>query len=128
MTAPRDIIARVARARGLKVEHVRHGGGRHRAHARPRHEAMWLLRRFTDLSLLDIGAALGGFDHTSVMYGIGKVWDACKADGAYQLELEALAKPAAVDLQLAAAVLDHARETYLAAVDRAARDMAKVAA
>lgn len=39
----------------------------------PRHIAMALMRELTDLSLPQIGKALGGLDHTTVMSGIKRI-------------------------------------------------------
>lgn len=35
--------------------------------------AMWLGKKYTNLSLGEIGANIGGKDHCTVLYGIGKV-------------------------------------------------------
>lgn len=37
-----------------------------------RHEAFWKLREFTCLSLPQIGRLMGGFDHSSILYGCRK--------------------------------------------------------
>lgn len=39
-------------------------------HARPRQCAMYLARRYTDLSLPQIGRCLGGRDHSTISHGI----------------------------------------------------------
>ncbi|MGN6565175.1 MAG: helix-turn-helix domain-containing protein, partial [Thermomicrobiales bacterium] len=38
----------------------------------PRQVAMYIMREETDRSLVDIGEALGGKDHSTVMHGIDK--------------------------------------------------------
>ncbi len=49
------------------------GRGRSRNVVLPRQVAMYLLREETDASLVEIGAFLGGRDHTTVMHGINKI-------------------------------------------------------
>jgi chromosomal replication initiator protein len=49
------------------------GRSRKREISTPRQVAMYLLREETDSSLVDIGRALGGRDHTTVIHGIEKV-------------------------------------------------------
>ena len=39
----------------------------------PRHVAMYLMRQETDASLLEIGQALGGRDHSTVLHGCEKI-------------------------------------------------------
>jgi chromosomal replication initiator protein len=42
--------------------------------------AMYLIREETDASLPQIGEVLGGRDHTTVMYGCGKIADLLETD------------------------------------------------
>jgi chromosomal replication initiator protein len=48
--------------------------------ALPRQVAMYLIRAETDASLPQIGHALGGRDHTTVMYGCDKISDLLETD------------------------------------------------
>jgi chromosomal replication initiator protein len=48
--------------------------------ALPRQIAMYLLRQEANVSLPQIGAALGGRDHTTVMYGCEKIADMLERD------------------------------------------------
>jgi chromosomal replication initiator protein len=69
---PEKIIELVAREWQTTVDALL---GRDRSHkiAQPRQVAMYLLRKETDASLPQIGEALGGRDHTTVMYAIQKI-------------------------------------------------------
>ncbi|NJC96182.1 MAG: chromosomal replication initiator protein DnaA [Anaerolineales bacterium] len=69
---PEKIIELVAREWQITVDALL---GRDRSHkiAQPRQVAMYLLRKETDASLPQIGEALGGRDHTTVMYAIEKI-------------------------------------------------------
>ncbi len=69
---PARIIELVAREWQIPVEALL---GRDRSHkiAQPRQVAMYLLRKETNSSLPQIGEALGGRDHTTVMYAIEKI-------------------------------------------------------
>ena len=42
--------------------------------------ARYLLREETDASLVEIGALLGGRDHTTVMHGINKITEELTSD------------------------------------------------
>jgi hypothetical protein len=46
---------------------------RHRKVARPRQVAMWLAKQHTKMSFPDIGARLGGRDHTTVMHAVERI-------------------------------------------------------
>jgi chromosomal replication initiator protein len=49
------------------------GRSRKRDVTTPRQVAMYLLREETDASLVDIGRALGGRDHTTILHGVEKI-------------------------------------------------------
>jgi chromosomal replication initiator protein len=53
---------------------------RSRKVALPRQIAMYLLREESNISLPQIGDALGGRDHTTVMYGCDKIADLLERD------------------------------------------------
>ena len=76
---PDQIINTVAHAYGVPIEEMM-GRGRSRQIARPRQIAMYLLREETKISLPKIGEALGGRDHTTVMYGCSKIADLLERD------------------------------------------------
>lgn len=66
------------------------GKGRSRNLAWPRQVAMFLLREETPASLAQIGAALGGRDHTTIMHGCEQVAEAMRHDEHIQREIETL--------------------------------------
>ncbi|MBU0512743.1 MAG: chromosomal replication initiator protein DnaA [Chloroflexi bacterium] len=76
---PDQVINTVAHAYGVPMEQMM-GRGRSRQVARPRQIAMYLLREDTKISLPQIGEALGGRDHTTVMYGCSKIADLLERD------------------------------------------------
>lgn len=69
---PEKIIELVAKEWQVPVEALL-GRDRSQKVAQPRQVAMYLLRKETDASLPQIGEALGGRDHTTVMYAIEKI-------------------------------------------------------
>jgi chromosomal replication initiator protein len=69
---PQKIIELVAKEWQTTVEALL-GRDRSQKIAQPRQVAMYLLRKETDASLPQIGAVLGGRDHTTVMYAIDKI-------------------------------------------------------
>jgi len=69
---PQNIIELVAKEWQTTVEALL-GRDRSQKIAQPRQVAMYLLRKETDASLPQIGAVLGGRDHTTVMYAIDKI-------------------------------------------------------
>jgi chromosomal replication initiator protein len=76
---PDEIVRKVADAFGVSVENLL-GRDRSRQIALPRQVAMYLLREEANISLPQIGDALGGRDHTTVMYGCEKVAEMLEQD------------------------------------------------
>ena len=65
------IAAAVAKARKVEITHIL-SHRRHTDFVRARHEIMWLAARHTKMSLPQIGRALDGRDHTTVLHGVRK--------------------------------------------------------
>jgi len=76
---PTHIIDTVADVYGVAVDRIL-GRERNQTVVRPRQIAMYLIREETDISLPQIGEVLGGRDHTTVMYGHGKISDLLERD------------------------------------------------
>ena len=74
-----EIVDRVARTFGVTVDRIL-GRDRSKQVALPRQIAMYLLREEADFSLPQIGETLGGRDHTTVMYGCGKISELLETD------------------------------------------------
>jgi chromosomal replication initiator protein len=77
--SPKDVVKLVADAFGITVEQIL-ARDRSRQVALPRQIAMYLLREEAQISLPQIGEALGGRDHTTVMYACDKVSDLLEED------------------------------------------------
>ncbi len=58
----------------------------------PRHVAMYLCRRLTKLSLIDIGRDFGKKDHTTVMHACDKIEEAIQNDPGFEKTIEQLIK------------------------------------
>ncbi len=76
---PEQVLNAVALAFGLTYDRLL-GRDRSREVALPRQVAMYLLREEGNVSLPQIGEALGGRDHTTVMYACEKVADLIERD------------------------------------------------
>jgi chromosomal replication initiator protein len=74
-----DIISTVAKFYHLDPEQLR-GRDRSKEVAYARQIAMYLAREETESSLPQIGASLGGRDHTTVMYGVEKISEQIESD------------------------------------------------
>ncbi len=81
-----DIINAVASFFNLSPEELR-GTRRTRSIAQPRQIAMYLMREETDASLPQIGAELGGRDHTTVLYGYERVRARLEQDDGFKREM-----------------------------------------
>ena len=80
------IISAVAEQFGVEEDRML-GRGRSREVALPRQVAMYLIREETSESLPRIGQALGGRDHTTVMYGCEKIADRLETDDALRRQV-----------------------------------------
>lgn len=76
---PEVIITETARYFGLSVEDIR-GQRRSKNTAMARQVAMYLIRRLTNLSLVDIGEEFDHRNHSTVLSSIRKVEDLLKSD------------------------------------------------
>jgi chromosomal replication initiator protein len=83
---PDQVLYAVANAFGISPEKIL-GRERTREVALPRQVAMYLLREEANISLPQIGEALGGRDHTTVMYGCDKVADLIERDDRLRRQL-----------------------------------------
>ncbi len=84
-----DVIATVAEKCGVTSEAMK---GRNRAQeiVMPRQIAMYLMREETGASLAEIGRALGGRDHTTVIHGIEKIVVRLQEDSALRTRVIAI--------------------------------------
>ncbi len=76
---PHAILTAVGRVFGISREKLV-GRDRSREVALPRQVAMYLMREIGGLSLPQIGEALGGRDHTTVLYACEKIADQIERD------------------------------------------------
>jgi chromosomal replication initiator protein len=76
---PTHVVKVVAAAFGITTEKLM-GRDRSREAALPRQVVMYLLRQEANVSLPQIGEALGGRDHTTVIYACEKVADLIERD------------------------------------------------
>ncbi|MBN1248028.1 MAG: chromosomal replication initiator protein DnaA [Anaerolineae bacterium] len=81
-----DIVKTVGAFYNVTPEELR-GSRRTRRIAQPRQIAMYLMREETDASLPQIGAELGGRDHTTVLYGYERVRARMEQDDQFKREL-----------------------------------------
>ena len=84
-----SILRTVCEYYGVDMRAVQ-GRGRSRNIVGPRQVAMYLLREETDASLVDIGAMLGGRDHTTIMYGCDKIAEEITTDNRLKQEINSI--------------------------------------
>lgn len=89
----KEICALVERRFGLQPGEI-HTRSRAQRIARPRQVVFYLARRFTPLSLPDIGRRMSRddypFDHTTVLYGVAKIEERRAANPKLDAELRAI--------------------------------------
>ncbi len=83
---PSQVLHAVASAFGVDTRQML-GRDRSRDIALPRQVAMYLMREEANISLPQIGAALGGRDHTTIMYGCDKIADMIERDDRLRRQL-----------------------------------------
>lgn len=83
---PQQVVQVVASSFGIQPERLL-GRDRSREVALPRQVVMYLLREEGNVSLPQIGEALGGRDHTTVMYACEKVADLQERDDRFRRQL-----------------------------------------
>jgi len=88
---PEAVIEAVADFYSLSPEDLK-GRSRSQKVVKPRQIAMYLARQETKASLPKIGKALGGRDHTTVLYGLRKIGDLTERDEMLRREVLAIKK------------------------------------
>jgi chromosomal replication initiator protein len=83
---PRQVLQAVADVFGLSFDELL-GRSRSREISLPRQVAMYLMREEVNASLPQIGEALGGRDHTTVMYACEKVADLIERDDRFRRQV-----------------------------------------
>ena len=89
MLSPAEVLEGVSRYYNVTEELIR---GKQRGHTIvwPRQIAMYLMREETNASLQQIGAELGGRDHTTIMYGWERVHNEMKNNDRIRHEIAAV--------------------------------------
>ena len=86
---PESILEAITRHYSVTLQDLQ-GKARDKRVVGPRQVAMYLLREETALSLPEIGALLGGRDHTTVMHGVHKVAGDLDGDGRLRTDVRAV--------------------------------------
>jgi chromosomal replication initiator protein len=88
---PEAVIEAVADFYSMAPEDLK-GRSRNKKVVKPRQIAMYLARQETQVSLPQIGKALGGRDHTTVLFGLQKISDQIERDEILRREILAIRK------------------------------------
>jgi chromosomal replication initiator protein len=86
---PESVLEAVTRYYNVSLLDLQ-GKARDKRVVGPRQVAMYLLREETPLSLPDVGALLGGRDHTTIMHGVQKVAGELDQDGRLRTDVRAV--------------------------------------
>ena len=86
-----DIISHVSKAFNVKPLDIK-SKKKHKMYSRPRQVGMYLARELTEMSYPEIGAAFGGKDHSTVIYGARKIEKRLEQDHGLKNQIEALKK------------------------------------
>lgn len=86
-----DIIAQVAKVFNVKPADIK-SKKKHKLYSLPRQVGMYLARELTELSYPEIGAALGGKDHSTVIYGSKKIEQKLENDHSLRNLVEGIRK------------------------------------
>jgi chromosomal replication initiator protein len=87
--SPKQVLDAVARYYGVTAEALR-SKARDRSIVVPRHVAMYLMREDARATLPEIGAEMGGRDHTTAMHGIERIATALEHDRALREQVNAI--------------------------------------
>ncbi|MHB8646526.1 MAG: chromosomal replication initiator protein DnaA [Thermomicrobiales bacterium] len=86
LITPARIVEVIAKFYNVSEKEMR-GKGRSKDIVVPRQVAMYVIRQETDRSLADVGAELGGRDHTTVIYGAEKIEQAIETSNQLRQEV-----------------------------------------
>lgn len=86
---PDRVLGEVTKHYKVTLTEMR-GRGRSKEIVLPRQVAMYILREETGSSLVEIGALLGGRDHSTVMHGIGKIEKQVESDSGLRNQVNAI--------------------------------------
>lgn len=84
-----EIISHVAKAFNVKISDIK-SKKKHKLYSQPRQIGMYLARDLTELSYPEIGAAFGGKDHSTVIYGAKKIEQRLENDHALRVMINGL--------------------------------------
>ena len=88
---PEYIVSMVAEQYEVSPEEII-SQKRSRNIARPRQVVMYLCRNMLNIPLQEVGRALGGRDHTTIMHGVDKITEELKTDPSLQNTIDILKK------------------------------------